>query len=122
MPNYWLGIMAVALAVTLALWIALVFRADRQQSGQPQESLPKREVIGGTFAARKGGRQVMPDPEESIVHNDRIIPELTVSIPEQARREAARQLARAQVPGPRTEPAPERANAPERAQAQGDRH
>ena len=112
MPNYWLGIMAVVLAVTLALWIGLVFRADRQQSGRPQESLPKREVIGGSFAARQGGRQVMPDPEEPIIHDDRIVPELTVSIPEQARREAARQLARAQVPGQRTEPAPERAKYP----------
>ena len=64
----------------------------------------------------------MPDPEEPIVHDDRLIPELTVSIPEQARREAARQVARAQVPGQRTEPAAERAKTPERAQAHGDRH
>jgi hypothetical protein len=90
MPNYWLGIMAVVLAITLAAWIGLVFRADKHQSGEPQEPAPKREVIGGIFAARRGGRQVMPDQEEPIVHDDRGVPEAAPVVPEQ-----------------RTEPAPE---------------
>jgi hypothetical protein len=62
MPNYWLGIMAVAFAAALALWIALVFRAERLRPRPPQESTPHREVIGGAFDAREGGRQVMPHP------------------------------------------------------------
>jgi len=67
MPHYWLGIMAVAFAAALALWIALVFRAGRNRPGPPQESAPHREVIGGAFAARQGGRQVMPDPGAPLV-------------------------------------------------------
>lgn len=62
MPNYWLGIMAAAFAVALTAWIALVFMADRQRPRQPQESMPHREVIGGEFEAREGGRQLMPHP------------------------------------------------------------
>ncbi len=67
-PDYWLGIMAVALAATLAIWITLVFRADRMSSGRPQENSPHREVVGGTFEARRGGRQLMPDPTEPVEH------------------------------------------------------
>jgi len=67
MPNYWLGIMAVAFAAALAVWIALVFRADRPRPRPPQESSPHREVIGGAFTAREGGRQVMPDPGVTLV-------------------------------------------------------
>jgi hypothetical protein len=78
MANYWLGIMAVALAATLALWIGLVFRADRQRPRPPQESGPHREVIGGAFMAREGGRQVMPDPEAPLV------PESGAAVPRQA--------------------------------------
>jgi len=81
MPNYWLGIMAVALAVALAAWIGLVFMADKQQSRPPQETVLKREVIGGMFAAHKGGRQVMPDPEESIVHDDWVDPQVVPAVP-----------------------------------------
>ncbi|HUZ52166.1 MAG TPA: hypothetical protein VMU94_06520 [Streptosporangiaceae bacterium] len=132
MPNYWLGIMAVALAATLAIWIALVFRADRYQSRQPQEPVPKREVIGGIFAARKGGRQVMPDPEEPIVHDDWEVPEVAPGVPEQTARtpeqaasfpeqganvpgqaspETTRQAAQPTVPEQRTEPVPGQAPA-----------
>jgi len=67
MPNYWLGIMAVAFAAVLALWIGLVFRAERLRPGRPHESSPHRDVIGGAFAAREGGRQVMPDPGAPVV-------------------------------------------------------
>jgi hypothetical protein len=70
MPNYWLGIMAVAFAGAITLWIILVFRADRKIPDRPEDPLPRREIIGGAFQARRGGRQVMPDPTESIVHDD----------------------------------------------------
>jgi hypothetical protein len=64
---YWLGIMALAFAGAMALWIALVFRAGRDVPHRPHESEPHREVIGGAFEARAGGRQVMPDPEVPLV-------------------------------------------------------
>lgn len=76
-PYYWLGIMAIAFAAAMALWITLVFRAGREVPRRPQESEPHREVIGGTFEARAGGRQVMPDPGVPLV-------------PEQADRRASR--------------------------------
>ncbi len=68
MPNYWLGIMAVAFAAAMALWITLVFRAGRSKPHQQQpQAGPHREVIGGAFDAREGGRQVMPDPGAPLV-------------------------------------------------------
>ena len=76
-PYYWLGIMAVAFAAAIALWIVLVFRAGREVPHRPQESEPHREVVGGAFEAREGGRQVMPDPGVPLV-------------PEQADRRAGR--------------------------------
>jgi hypothetical protein len=122
MPNYWLGIMAVVLAITLAVWIGLVFMADKHQSGQPKEPVPTREVTGGTFAARKGGRQVMPDPEEPIVHDDWVEPEAAPRLPEQgagaaepARPAATGRAAQPAVPGQRTDPVPEQ------TPARGDR-
>lgn len=65
--GYWLGIMAVALAAAIAAWIWLVFRAGRREPEAARDSSPHREVIGGGFVAREGGRQVMPDPREPIV-------------------------------------------------------
>jgi hypothetical protein len=63
MANYWLGIMAVAFAAAMALWITVVFRAGRDAPHRRQpESGPHREVVGGAFDAHEGGRQVMPDP------------------------------------------------------------
>ncbi len=63
MPNYWLGIMAVAFAAALALWITVVFRAGRNAPHRQQRETGRhREVVGGAFDAREGGRQVMPDP------------------------------------------------------------
>jgi len=127
MPNYWLGIMAVVLAITLAVWIGLVFRADKVQSGPPREAAPNREVIGGMFAARQGGRQVMPDPDEPIVHHDSSGQEVVPTVPAQAagargqtgpeatQPEATGAAAEPPVPGPRTEPVPEQ------TPARGDR-
>jgi hypothetical protein len=60
--NYWLGIMAVVLAIALVIWIGLVFWADRHPAGRTQDSRPRREVIGGSFTASEGGRQAMPHP------------------------------------------------------------
>jgi hypothetical protein len=77
---YWLGIMAVAFAGALALWIILVFRAGRDVPHRRQESEPHREVVGGAFEARQGGRQVMPDPGMPL-------------IPEQASRRASQPAA-----------------------------
>jgi hypothetical protein len=67
MPNYWLAIMAVAFAAALAVWIGIVFRADRHPSRRAQDSSPHREVMGGAFEAREGGRQLMPDPGAALV-------------------------------------------------------
>jgi len=64
-PNYWLGIMAAAFAIALAVWIGLVFNADRHPHGYFK--LPKRrgDVMGGSFTASQGGRQVTPHPGET---------------------------------------------------------
>ena len=86
MPNYWLGIMAVAFAGAMTLWIVLVFWAGRKTPDRPEVPLPPREIVGGAFEARRGGRQVMPDPREPIVHDDQTSEELPVSgtvVPEQ---------------------------------------
>lgn len=66
MPYYWLGIMALTLAATLGAWILLVLWSGGKSLGRRQDNSPHREVIGGTFEARRGGRQVMPDPMEPI--------------------------------------------------------
>jgi hypothetical protein len=60
--NYWLAIMALSFALAMTLWIGLVFYANRHPGGKAQESWPHRDVMGGSFEARQGGRQVMPDP------------------------------------------------------------
>jgi hypothetical protein len=66
MPNYWLGIMALTLAATLGVWILLVLWSGGKSMGRRQDNSPHQEVMGGTFEARRGGRQVMPDPMEPI--------------------------------------------------------
>jgi hypothetical protein len=66
MPNYWLGIMALTLAATLGVWILLVLWSGGKSMGRQQDNSPHQEVMGGTFEARRGGRQVMPDPMEPI--------------------------------------------------------
>jgi hypothetical protein len=105
MANYWLGIMAVAFAAALAVWIGLVFRADRKGSDHPQVPLPPREVIGGTFEARRGGRQVMPDPFEPLAHDD---DKTSQQLPAPARPAAAEPVTGA-VPQQRQAPVPEQA-------------
>ena len=92
----WLAIMAVCLAAALAIWLTLVFLAARTSAGRPQENSPHREVVGGTFEARHGGRQVMPDPTEPILHNPDVA---------------------ARVPGPRQNSEAEKAEA-EKAEAE----
>ncbi len=63
--NYWLGIMAAAFVIALAIWILLVLNADKHPEGNWRGSVPRRDVTGGSFAASEGGRQVMPDPREA---------------------------------------------------------
>jgi hypothetical protein len=58
--------MALAFAVAMTVWIALVFRAGRHPHGYTQDPSIRREVIGGAFVARDGGRQVVPDPREPL--------------------------------------------------------
>jgi len=70
MPNYWLGVMAAAFAIALTVWISLVFWAGRRTPDRPEVPLPPREIVGGAFQARQGGRQLMPDPLEPIVHDE----------------------------------------------------
>jgi len=112
MPNYWLGIMAVAFAAALTVWIGLVFRADKPRPGPPQDSAPHRDVIGGAFTAREGGRQVMPDPGATLV------PESRTDVPRQARPAAAEQAYR--QAGDRALPGQRSAEAPEPAPAHRD--
>jgi hypothetical protein len=69
MPVYWLGIFALVVAIALALWITLVLQADRKSPDKPQAEPPPREIVGGIFQASRGGRQLMPDPNEPIVHD-----------------------------------------------------
>jgi hypothetical protein len=66
MPYYWLGIMALTLAATLGVWILLVLWSGGKSLGRRQDNSPHQEIMGGTFEARQGGRQVMPDPMEPI--------------------------------------------------------
>jgi hypothetical protein len=74
MQNYWLGVMAAAFVIALAVWLSLVFYADKHPQGRPQNSLPRREVIGGEFEARDGGRQLMPIPGEANLPTEGSIP------------------------------------------------
>ena len=111
MPNYWLAIMAVAFAGALTVWIALVFMADRKQSHPTEVPPPQREIVGGMFEARLGGRQVMPDPFGPIVHDD---DETSQELPEPAPPTGpAAPLAGVAVPEQRKAPAPEQAAARE---------
>jgi hypothetical protein len=97
--NYWLGIMAIAFVIALVAWIGLVFWADRHPAGRTQASRPQREVMGGSFTATEGGRQVMPHP----------------GVPPQADGRAAEDAE------PRRAPAPREAGAAEPRQAPAPR-
>jgi hypothetical protein len=79
--NYWLGIMALAFVLALIVWIGLVFNAGRHPGGKAQESWPRREVMGGSFTAMEGGRQVMPDPRESPEPDETTVPQPAVPQP-----------------------------------------
>jgi len=114
LPNYWLGIMAVAFAAALAVWIGLVFRADKPRPRPPQESTPHREVIGGSFTAREGGRQVMPDPGVTLVPEPR---------PGESRQGGPSTVEQAdQQAGDRAVPRQRPAAGPEPAPARQDQH
>lgn len=91
--NYWLGIMALAFALAVTTWISLVFWANRHPGGKAQESWPHRDVMGGSFSAMQGGRQVTPDP--------RVPPQSEADLAAEA--EAARKVA-AGPPAPRESP------------------
>lgn len=111
MPNYWLPIMAVAFAGAIAVWIALVFMADRKQSRPTDVPPSPREIAGGMFEARRGGRQVMPDPMGPIVHDDdQTSQELPGPAPPAG---PAAPVTRTAVPEQRSAPAPEQAPARE---------
>src|SRR5258708_35561356 len=106
MQNYWIGIMAGAFVVAMAAWLLLVFNADRHPGRTPQSSAPQREVIGGEFEAREGGRQLMPHPAQPF------------PAPDFARDPAS---AGYEVPGQRipAEAAPEEQSAPETSPGRG---
>src|SRR5262245_56462167 len=108
MPNYWLPIMAVAFAGAVAVWITLVFRAGSKIPDRPEVPLPPREIVGGAFEARRGGRQVRPDPREPIAHDDdQTSQELPPAVP--AEPTASEPLTGIVVPEQRKGPVPEQA-------------
>jgi len=125
MHNYWLGIMAAAFALAMVVWIALVFNADRHPRSREQDSEPHREVIGGEFEARAGGRQLMPHPGQPGDGEGGPAarqPGGGVAVPEQGRRDATgqdRQLAAGQAGAmlPEQGGAPSGEQAPARADA-----
>jgi hypothetical protein len=104
MPNYWLGIMAVVLAITLAAWIGLVFRADKYQPGHSRDSATNRDVTAGSLAARTGS---VPEQAAGAAG----APD-TAGAAEPGRQPATGQAARPAVPGQRTEPVPEQTATP----------
>jgi hypothetical protein len=52
-------IIPIVALVALAVWISLVYRADRHPGNGRRLPRRRREVNGGTFES-SGGRQVMP--------------------------------------------------------------
>lgn len=114
MQNYWIGVMAVAFVIALAAWLLLVFNADRKGPAKAQDSLPHREVIGGEFEAREGGRQLMPHPAQPSEPAAAAQPGAGQELPRQ-RMPAAAEQESAGVPEQGT------AEIPERAPARGDR-
>jgi hypothetical protein len=106
--NYWLGIMALSFALAVTLWIGLVFYANRHPGGKAQESWPHRDVMGGSFEARQGGRQVMPDPTSPAEPE----PEASVPAPRTPPQPTPPQPTPAtQAPAPRESPESEPAKA-----------
>lgn len=112
MHNYWIGIMALAFVLAMATWLLLVFNADRRQGpGKTQDSSPHREVIGGEFEAREGGRQLMPHPAQpSEPPHVPAQPGAGSELPRQ-RMPAAAERSSAEVPAQETAEPPPRAPA-----------
>lgn len=60
----------IVVMILLAIWLVLVYRANRRggEGGQPElgnpRAVPRREVAGGAFRS-SGGRQVMPRRDET---------------------------------------------------------
>jgi hypothetical protein len=102
--NYWLGIMALAFALAIAVWIGLVFMANRHPGGKAQESWPHRDVMGGAFSAAQGGRQVTPDPRVPPESEAELKAESEAEVAaeqQSAEQQAAAQQAAARPPAPR---------------------
>jgi hypothetical protein len=94
-PDYWLGIMAAAFVIGLAIWIGLVFNADRHPHGYFKVPQRRGDVMGGSFTAAQGGRQVTPIPGETDepMPGDAqapFVPPAPRQSPDQAGRERAR--------------------------------
>jgi hypothetical protein len=122
--NYWLGIMAGAFVIALALWLGLVFYADRHPAARgPADFQPRREVIGGEFEAREGGRQLVPHfgrPDDAPETESGLPGSGQSPVPEQARRTpAAAPATPAGLPGA---PLPEQPAAPAHEQSQPQSH
>ncbi|HET9897027.1 MAG TPA: hypothetical protein VFQ44_19000 [Streptosporangiaceae bacterium] len=88
--------MAVAFAGAMAVWIWLVMRADKHPHGYQDQTPPmRRDVLGGAFVARDGGRQVAPDPREPPEPGSPQPPEPEQAVP--AQRQAAQERATQQA-------------------------
>jgi hypothetical protein len=89
-PDYWLGIMAAAFVIALVLWIGLVFNADRHPGGNSKQATPRGDVMGGSFTASQGGRQVTPHPGQTPypVPGDAQAPPAPRESPERVRTES----------------------------------
>lgn len=61
--------MPIVIALALAFWISLVYRAMFNPRWKHHAAPPKTEVAGGSFEAIHGGRQLMPiwgEPVDAI--------------------------------------------------------
>jgi hypothetical protein len=65
----------IVVAVALAVWITMVYRADKNPgySRSRRGSKPRREVTGGSFRGA-GGRQLMPLPDRAPSGDNSEIP------------------------------------------------
>jgi hypothetical protein len=63
-------VVPIIVALSLAAWITMVYRADRHPAYvRSRGTEPRREVTGGSFRGR-GGRQVMPLPGHPPASDD----------------------------------------------------
>ena len=64
-------ILPIVVAVALAAWIIMVYRADKhpETAGSRRASRTRREVTGGSFRGT-GGRQLMPLPGQTPGENE----------------------------------------------------